>query len=304
MKRGTVFNIQHMSIHDGPGIRTTVFLKGCPLRCAWCHNPESQSIRTELACHANRCVGCGFCVRQCPAGALELLDGRVQRDASRCQDCGACVEACPYGAWEAYGKETTVEDAVAEVLKDRAYYEKTGGGVTFSGGEPLMQAEFVAACAQKLKDEGIHVAVETACFGSAEALSALCAVTDFFMVDLKTMDEAAHKEWIRAPLQPILENIRRLGEWGADVLIRIPVVTGCNDSAHNMEKTAAFLLEQTPYRRVELLRMHKLAQNKYEALQRDYTVADVEPPSEETIHTLAKMLKLHGMEVLYKGDVL
>lgn len=304
MQHGTVFNIQRMSIHDGPGIRTTVFLKGCPLRCSWCHNPESQSRAPELAYHVNRCAGCGFCTRQCPAGALTLVDGKVQRDASRCVQCDTCVSSCPYGAWERYGKEMSVDEVVAEVKKDKAYYQKTGGGVTFSGGEPLMQADFVAACAKKLREEGIPVAVESACFGSAEALRKLCAVTDFFMVDLKAMDEERHKAWIGAPLQPILQNIRLLGEWGADVLIRIPVVTGCNDSRENMEATADFLISETPYRNIELLKMHKLAQNKYEALQRAYTVADVEPPSEERIHALAEVLKTRGLCVLYKGEAL
>ena len=297
-------NIQRMSIHDGPGIRTTVFLKGCPLHCAWCHNPESHRRESELAYHASRCVGCGFCVRQCPAGALALVDGKVQRDASCCVQCDMCVSSCPYGAWECYGKEMSVDEVVSEVLKDKAYYEKSDGGVTFSGGEPLMQAEFVAACAKKLKEEGIHIAVETACFGSVEALKTFHAVTDFFMVDLKTMDEETHKARIKASVQPILQNICLLGEWGAKVLIRIPVVTGCNDSVANMEATAAFLCTHTPFRCVELLKMHKLAQNKYDALQREYAVADVEPPSEETIEALAKVLKAHGISVLYKGEEL
>ena len=303
MNYGTVFNIQRMSIHDGPGIRTTVFLKGCPLRCAWCHNPESQSPEPEPAYHANRCVGCGFCVAQCPAGALSLSAGKVKKNTDLCIQCNACVASCPYSAWECYGERMSVEDVVTEVLKDKAYYTKTGGGVTFSGGEPLLRADFVAACATQLREHGVHVAVETACFGSETALRRLFDAADLFLVDLKVMDDAAHRRWIGSPVEPILQNLRLLGAWGAEALVRIPVVMGCNATEENMAATADFLLSQTPYRTVELLKMHKLAENKYRALRRDWLIADVEPPTEEHMAELANVLKQKGLCVYYKGEI-
>ena len=304
MLHGKVFNIQRMSIHDGPGIRTTVFLKGCPLRCAWCHNPESQSSESELAYHTSRCVGCGLCVKNCPVGALSLSKDRIVKNASKCIHCLRCAEVCPYQAWEVYGYDIDADTLVESCLKDKAYYDKTNGGVTFSGGEPLEQADFVAACASALKGQGVRIAVETACFGSETHLKQLAEVTDLFMVDLKVMDGQMHQKWIGAPVAPILSNIRLLARSGADVLIRIPVVSGCNDSPSNMEATADFLLSDTSFRRIELLKMHKLAENKYDSWNRNYSVSSVEPPTEEKISDLAAVLKQRGLQVLYKGIIL
>ena len=299
---GKILNVQRMSIHDGPGIRTTVFLKGCPLRCAWCHNPESQKADSEIAWHVSRCVLCGLCVQKCPMGALKLSEGRVIRDDSKCAHCFRCAQICPQGAWELYGYETEPETLVQELLKDKAYFDKTGGGVTFSGGEPLWQTDFVAECERLLREAGVPTAVETSCFGTKEKIESLIRHTDFFMVDLKVMDDMAHRKWIGSSVFPVLSGIELLSERNADVLIRIPVVSGCNDSIRNMELTAEFLTSRTTFRRIELLKMHKLAENKYDSLNREYPVAGIAPPSDEKIAELADALKRRGIQVLYKGE--
>lgn len=296
--KGTVLQLQRMSVHDGPGIRTTVFLKGCPLRCGWCHNPESQKTEPELAYHVGKCVGCGLCAKHCPAGALRLQDGKIVRDPGQCILCMKCSEICPSFAMETYGKVMTADEVCAVVEKDIAYYESTGGGVTFSGGEPLLQADFVYAVEKRLHENNVHTAVETSCFGEREKLKRLTEETDLFMVDIKTMAKDLHRQWTGASLLPILRNIALLSEWGARALIRITVVLGVSDSIENVAKTAEFLLRETKFRQVELLRMHKLAQGKYQSLGRQYPADRLEIPTEETMRRLERELLRYGMEVI------
>lgn len=302
---GIITNVQRMSVHDGPGIRTTVFMKGCPLHCIWCHNPETQSARVQLAYHANRCKGCGVCAEHCPSGAISLSsDGKIKRDASKCVLCMRCTEVCPWLAWEKYGKEITSAELCALLAKDKEYYKQSGGGVTFSGGEPLSQHRFVTHCAAELRTMGIHTAVETSCFGDSEALAEMASVTELFMVDIKNMDDARHLEQTGGHVQPVLSNLCLLSSLGASVLIRIPIVKGFNDSDENIENTARFLLENTVFRRVELLRMHKLAESKYTALGRDYAAMRLDVPDMDTVMHSAEILKRHGIEVIYGGNVI
>ena len=292
---GMITNIQRFSVHDGPGIRTTVFLKGCPLRCLWCHNPESAHAGQELGYHKNRCTLCGQCVAACPHGALSIDRQEVRRNTALCRSCFACAQACPTGAMELYGKEMTPTEVTEIVLRDKRYYDKTGGGVTFSGGEPLFQADFVVETARLLKQHGISIAVETSLFSSACAVEKVASVTDHFMVDIKAMDDEIHCRAMGCSNQPILENLRRLAALGADVLVRIPVVPGVNDDKENIERTARFLLEYTPYRTMELLPMHKLAAHKYEALGREYPAQDIPLPEEEHIEALRNILRNLGI---------
>lgn len=294
---GTIVNIQRFSVHDGPGIRTTVFLKGCPLRCRWCHNPESHLPQPQQGWLQARCTLCGRCLPACPVGALTLAEGRICCDRSRCASCFACVAACPAGARKIYGERMSSRAVVNLALRDRAYYVKSGGGVTISGGEPLMQADFAVETARLLKESGLHVAVETSMFGKWTDIERLREWVDLFLMDIKAMDDAVHRLATGASNELILRNIERLSALGAEGLIRIPVVVGVNACEENMRSTARFLLDKTRYRTVELLKMHKLAGHKYASLDVPYEIEDVSPPDDPLMQRLSEVLEECGIAV-------
>lgn len=300
---GICTNIQHMSIHDGPGIRTTVFMKGCPLRCVWCHNPETLTVSPELFIYLNKCTNCGICLSVCHEGAVTVKDGSVITSHKKCISCFQCVPLCMNRARSICGTDYTVDELLHILLRDRRYYEKSGGGVTFSGGEPLLQIDFIKALTAELHHEGIHVAMETSAYGSVNAMDAAIDCVDFFMIDLKHMNDECHRRFTGVSNQRILENIIRCSEKNADVLIRIPMVEGANTDLNNLEKTVEFLLTKTKYRKVELLRMHRLAEEKYHSLGREYLLDELKEPTEEKMEEYAHILAALGLDIIYKKKV-
>ncbi|MBI2890537.1 MAG: glycyl-radical enzyme activating protein [Nitrospirae bacterium] len=239
--KGLIFDIQRFSVHDGPGIRTTVFLKGCPLRCPWCQNPESLRPRAEIAFYADRCRGSGGCFPHCEARALRRDGDRVDR--IRCDACSACVDACPYNAYQLVGREMGVEPLIEEILRDRPFYETSGGGVTFSGGEPTLQMEFLGAVAARCRESGVRVCLQTCGLFGWEAFEPLLGLFEFIQFDLKIIDAEEHRAVMGADNRVVLGNARRLVELKAPVVFRMPVVPGFTDPVSNLRDVAAFLGE-------------------------------------------------------------
>jgi pyruvate formate lyase activating enzyme len=257
-----VFDIQRFCVHDGPGIRTTVFLKGCPLRCLWCHNPESLDPAPALSFTESRCIGCGACLTACPVGAHILNRGKHQIDRTRCQSCGACAAACPTGALEIVGRSMTVGEVLAVVLEDRPFYERSGGGLTVSGGEPLAQTDATEALLASAKAEGLDCCLDTSGFGPWSSIEQLLPFVDLFLYDIKETDEGRHVTHTGVSNDGILANLRRLSAAGARIRLRLPLIPGLNDRDDHLGRVADIISGLSPLKGVEVLPYHRLGEGK------------------------------------------
>ncbi|MCE5239863.1 glycyl-radical enzyme activating protein [bacterium] len=292
---GIIFDIKGFAIHDGPGIRTTVFLKGCPLRCEWCHNPESQSLAPVLAQFRRNCIGCGKCLSRCPNEALSAGEDGIVIDRTRCQGCGTCAETCYAEALVLRGQRMTVAEVIAEVLKDRPFYENSGGGMTLSGGEPLFQPEFAIALLRAAKAEGLRTCLDTSGLVAPEVLQAALECVDLVLYDLKTTDQVRHSRHTGCDNRLILENLRRVTSNGQAVKLRMPLVPGFNDRPEDMEAAARFIAGLKHAPPLEVLPYHKLGEGKYEALG----IAggfQAEPPARAEVEALAAVARKHGVQ--------
>ena len=297
---GIIFDIKRFAIHDGPGIRTTVFLKGCPLSCWWCHNPESQSAKPDVLYRRALCVRCGACVETCPEDARSLLPDGVERDMARCIVCGTCVEACPSGALDRLGREVTVDELIEEIGRDTPFYDQSGGGVTFSGGEPLAQPVFLRLLLERCAEHDIHTAVDTCGFAKPDVLRSVAEVADLFLFDLKYMDPRRHLEFTGVHNDVILRNLVLLTEMGKDVLIRVPVIPSITDTVDNMDAIGKFVSSLSRRPRITLLPHHKPSEEKYSRFHLEKRLPpDTGTPSREELETLASRLSGYGLEVAY-----
>ena len=301
MTSGNVFDIKKYSIHDGPGIRTTVFLKGCLLRCEWCHNPESQSPIAEMLFRENRCIQCGICVDTCPHGAISWNSHGPVTDRTTCQRCATCVTACYAEARERIGREMTVAQVMAEIERDVAFYDESGGGVTLSGGEPMLQRDFARALLQACQAEEIHTVLDTCGFASWHTVDSLREAVDLFLYDLKLMNDDKHRHFTGVPNEPILNNLRGLSEHGHHIIVRVPVIPGVNDDDENFRLMGAFVATLPHVDGVDLLPYHPTAVDKYARLNMPYKLADVRPPTDERMAEIAHILQNYGLLVTRGG---
>ena len=295
--RGTIFNIQHYSIHDGPGIRTNVFLKGCPLRCLWCSNPESQKQVPQLMFRADRCTECGACISACPASAISLQDQRIQNDRSLCTGCGACAAVCPNEAREIIGTSVTAGEVFDEVAQDTLFYAKDGG-VTLTGGEVLAQPAFSAAILQLCKQAKIHTAIETCGFADWSALEEVLQYTDLVLYDLKEMDPALHRKYTGVDNNQILENLKKIdGQMALEIWVRVPLIPGYNDDKENLLATARFVKENLhKCTQVHLLPFHRLGEGKYEQLENKPNGFNSTVPEDSYMESLRDYVRSFGLD--------
>lgn len=298
---GTIFNIQKFSLNDGPGIRTVVFFKGCPLRCAWCANPESQSPRPQLLWDGRSCRHCGGCIRNCPAHIIKDRNGQICIDHRRCLCTGSrppCAGYCPGHALTLKGKLMRVKEVVQAALQDEPFYEESGGGVTLSGGEPLLQPKFALALLKTLKGHGIHTAIETTGFAAPEVLQDVLPYLDLLLFDIKHWDETKHMEGTGVSNQPILRNMQYAIGAGKEVLPRLPVIPGYNDSPADARGFAR-RLQETGARCVQLLPFHQLGENKYRMLGRNYSLADKKALHPEELEDFRQVFLKEGIAAFF-----
>lgn len=295
---GNIFNIQHFCVNDGPGIRTTVFFKGCPLRCVWCHNPESHRKETELMYDAERCTACGRCVSACPNGAHRIGNGVHLFDRTLCRACGACASVCIYGALELVGMQKTVEQVMTEVRKDAVFYRNSGGGMTLSGGEPLLQADFAIALLAAARAEGIDTAVETCAYAPEKVIFSVAEHTDLFLFDFKATDADIHKRYTGVSNESIRRNILAVDALGVRSILRCPIIPTVNDTEEHFAGIGALAAQMKNLLRIEIEPYHSLGIHKYGQLERAVESKDFPLPNEAQIHDwLARIRAYTELEV-------
>ncbi len=293
MLKGSIFNIQRYSIHDGPGIRTTVFLKGCPLSCIWCHNPESQAFYPELMLYSKRCIGCGKCLEVCKHGGLS--------DRDKCTFCGSCAEVCYAKAREMAGKLVSVQEVMAQIEKDSIFYDESGGGITFSGGEPLSQPEFLLGLLSQCKKREYHTAVDTSGYGATETIKAISGMTDLFLYDLKHMDDEKHVKYTGVSNRIILENLKIISQLGKRIFIRIPLIPGINDDEGNLSSTAGVIRSTPGIEQVNILPYHNIAADKYNRLWKQSCLMDIPVPDSGYMESIVGKFLAYGIKVKIGG---
>ncbi|MBQ4649770.1 MAG: glycyl-radical enzyme activating protein [Firmicutes bacterium] len=299
-----IFNIQKCSIHDGNGLRTLVFFKGCPLRCPWCANPESQSYTADIGEYPNKCIGCGLCRDRCPQNAI-AADGHINRQFCL-EECKNCTDICYAEAKRNIGKDYTIEELYKEIKKDKIFYDIKGGGVTFSGGEPLTHGKYLKEIAEVCQKNRINVCIESCGYSKFEEFKDALPFIDEMFMDIKLIDSQKHKEIIGAGNELILENIRKISEYGIPITIRTPVVPGYTDEPENIAGIAEFISTLPTVKEYELLAYHNLGESKYAALGKEYLLKGVKPPSDEDMIKLVKLansiLNKYGKKCFYMKD--
>jgi pyruvate formate lyase activating enzyme len=293
--KGMIFNIQRYSIDDGPGIRSTVFLKGCPLRCLWCSNPESQKYWPEITHRDISCKKCGRCVDVCEVQAISIDEEGVYINRETCTRCGKCVEVCPSETLKVMGREVSVEEVLLEIKRDMEYYRNSGGGVTVSGGEPLFQPEFTAALLKLCREAGIHTCLDTSGYGDASALDEILPYTSLVFFDLKHTDPVIHKELTGQSNERILHNLELIAAKEIPTVIRIPLITGLNDSEEQIAAMARIVVGTAKQMIVNLLPYHRYGMGKYKMLDRPYKLGELERPTEAKLHRAKEIFEFFGI---------
>lgn len=299
---GLVFDIKRYAINDGPGIRVTIFLKGCPLTCRWCHNPESISPRVQKMYTESKCIGCGECVDVCPVQACELTSEGIVTDEDLCENCGQCAEVCPAKASEMSGRFETIPDLLKVIEAERPFFDQSNGGVTFSGGEPLLYPRFLKEILDACGTLNIHRTVDTSGQAKTKTLLEIARRTDLFLYDLKLMDSRLHKEWTGVGNKRILQNLEALAKTGADIQVRIPLIGGVNSDEKNIEATAVFVAALPgPAKSISLLPYHDIARGKSAKLGKEYTPGPMFTPDETELARVIRQFADHGLSATVGG---
>lgn len=300
MKPSILFNIQKFSLHDGPGIRTTVFFKGCPLSCKWCHNPEGLDNKIEILYNQDKCTLCRECIKRCPNKAVSLIDNKIETDMTKCTFCDECTHYCVNGARSIAGEEYSVEKVMEEILKDKIFYEQSNGGVTLSGGEPVMQIDFVEELLKRLKSEKIHTAVDTSGIMPFEYYERIYRYTDLFLYDIKHIDDEKHKKFTGVSNVTILENLKKLAKLNSNINIRMPIIEGVNADEEYI-KGVINLIDDLGIKYINLLPYHDISRHKYKQLNLEYDGLEMGVPTSEKMEQFRLMFENEGYTVKIGG---
>jgi pyruvate formate lyase activating enzyme len=292
-----IFDIQKYAIHDGPGIRTTVFFKGCPLHCWWCQNPEGQDPKPELIYRKSRCIDCGECAKNCPQEAISLVAEHVSINRENCVLCDNCSRACPSDALSIAGEQMSVKEILEEIEKDITFFNESGGGVTFSGGEPLLQHDFLNTLLIECKERDIHTIVQTCGFAPYEVVDRMRDNVDLFLYDIKIMDDGKHRKYTGASNGQILENLKKLAENGSSIVVSFPIIPGINDDEKNVTRIAQFIRPLPNIEQVNLLPYHRAGIEKYKNLGKPYKLDRIQPPSDQRIKSIKEKIEGFGIRV-------